>query len=230
MNLHRALKRFKGQILTEQDVSILFLEQILESGDQRYHTIATVLLQELHKLDTEELQLLNLPIPTRLRLDGMVETLAMTQNGTSLILGEMERTRPRQRIHRAAATITQECVDTPTLETGVTSLPTINPIQGTQYHVNKMHIDRRQQNKRREWPYPQPERSARRQKNRQQKFHGTCDACGRYGHTAAQCDYLAMKIYMKKYMRDITPDMLKTVEENWTTRNEQWLGKDAKAP
>ena len=91
MNLHRALKRFKGQILSEQDVSILFLERIIESGDQRYHTIATVLLQDLHKLDRMELQLTNHPIPLRLRLDGIVDSLAMTQTGTSLVLGKIER-------------------------------------------------------------------------------------------------------------------------------------------
>ena len=31
-------------------------------------------------------------------------------------------------------------------------------------------------------------------------------------------------------MREITPEMLKTVEANWATRNEQWLGKDADTP
>ena len=103
MHLHQALKRFKGQVLSEQDVSILFLERIVESGDQQYQTIATVLLQDLHKLEREEPQLLNQSFPIRLRLDGIVDTLAMTQHDTSLVLGEIERARPRHQIHRVVA-------------------------------------------------------------------------------------------------------------------------------
>ena len=80
--------------MTEQDVSIPFLERIVESGDKQYQTIANVLLQDLHRLNMEELQILNQAIPVRLRLDGIVDTLVMTQHGTSLIIGEMERSRP----------------------------------------------------------------------------------------------------------------------------------------
>ena len=109
--------------------------------------------------------------------------------------------------------------------------PTLgNRIQGTTFQVHKMQVDRRQQWKKRERPYPQPERSARKQKIRCQKFHGTCDACVRYGHTAAQCNLLAMSIYINKYMRDITPEIVKTVEKNWAERNGQWLGKGVEAP
>jgi hypothetical protein len=47
----------------------------------------------------------------------------------------------------------------------------------------------------REWPAPNPERSAC-HRNQRAPFNGTYLACGRFGHKVVQCDRLAMFVFL----------------------------------
>ncbi len=42
-----------------------------------------------------------------------------------------------------------------------------------------------------------------------------CDACRQTGHVAANCDVLAIALFIKKYKRDIPDNMKDQIESNW---------------
>jgi hypothetical protein len=57
-----------------------------------------------------------------------------------------------------------------------------------------------------------------------------CDACHRSGHIAAQCDMLAIAIFIKKYKKEASPDMMDKIEEAWLARWKGELGNPSKKP
>ena len=73
-----------------------------------------------------------------------------------------------------------------------------------------------------------PRPNARRPRNRRQPIHRSpCEACGKYGHPADRCIFLAMYLYVKKYAanRD-NAAVIDTVLQNWVERNKEWLGDE----
>ena len=57
-----------------------------------------------------------------------------------------------------------------------------------------------------------------------------CDACRRSGHIAAQCDMLAIAIFIEKYKKEASPDMKDKIEEAWLARWKGELGNPSKKP
>jgi len=57
-----------------------------------------------------------------------------------------------------------------------------------------------------------------------------CDACRRSGHIAAQCDMLAIAIFIEKYKKEASADMKDKIEEAWLARWKSELGNPSKKP
>jgi len=57
-----------------------------------------------------------------------------------------------------------------------------------------------------------------------------CDACRRSGHIAAQCDMLAIAIFIKKYKKEASADTKDKLEEAWLARWKSELGNPSKKP
>jgi hypothetical protein len=77
-----------------------------------------------------------------------------------------------------------------------------------------------------ESPPPNPACSSSCQ-NRRVHFDGTCQAYGRFGHEAVQCDQLVMFLYLKQYLAgSINKATLLAAESSWVERNNKWLGGD----
>ena len=73
-----------------------------------------------------------------------------------------------------------------------------------------------------------PRPNARRARLRKQPQHRhACDACGKFGHPAERCIFLAMYLYVKRYATN--GDNKTTVDQclqNWVERNREWLGDE----
>ena len=100
-------------------------------------------------------------------------------------------------------------------------------IQGFRVLVNR--LDSAPADKRQGPRYPDPAKSHRRREKRP-FFDGRCNACGRYGHQATQCDFLAMFSYMKENWTNKDPKVAKELERNWTERNSRYLDNERRTP
>ena len=57
-----------------------------------------------------------------------------------------------------------------------------------------------------------------------------CDACRWSGHIAAQCDMLAIAIFIKKYKKEASAEVKDKIEEAWLARWKSELGNPSKKP
>ena len=58
-------------------------------------------------------------------------------------------------------------------------------------------------------------------KRRRSRFTGKCDACGRRGHKATSCEFLAMYLWCQKYMSGCTEKEVKSAMDHWTEKNKE---------
>ena len=57
-----------------------------------------------------------------------------------------------------------------------------------------------------------------------------CDACRRKGHVAANCDVLAIALFIEKYKRDLSDDAKDRIESGWIERWRSAVGNPSKKP
>jgi hypothetical protein len=57
-----------------------------------------------------------------------------------------------------------------------------------------------------------------------------CDACRCTGHVAANCDVLAIALFIEKYKRDLSDDVKDKIETDWVARWRSVIGNPTKKP
>ena len=57
-----------------------------------------------------------------------------------------------------------------------------------------------------------------------------CDACRRTGHVAANCDVLAIALFIEKYKRDLSDDVKDKIESEWVARWRSAIGNPKRPP
>ena len=57
-----------------------------------------------------------------------------------------------------------------------------------------------------------------------------CDACRRTGHVAANCDVLAIALFIEKYKKDLSADVKDRIESDWLARWKGSLGNPNRKP
>ena len=57
-----------------------------------------------------------------------------------------------------------------------------------------------------------------------------CDACRRTGHVAANCDVLAIALFIEKYKRDLSDDVKDKIESEWVARWRSAIGNPKRNP
>ena len=57
-----------------------------------------------------------------------------------------------------------------------------------------------------------------------------CDACRRMGHVAANCDVLAIALFIEKYKWDLSEDIKDRIETDWVVRCRSAIGNPTKKP
>jgi hypothetical protein len=57
-----------------------------------------------------------------------------------------------------------------------------------------------------------------------------CDACRRTGHVAANCDVLAIALFIEKYKRDLSDDVKDKIESEWVARWHSAIGNPKRNP
>ena len=67
-------------------------------------------------------------------------------------------------------------------------------------------------------------------RERSPPFTKNCHACGRYGHPATKCDFLAKYAHMLEYWKTMEPKDVKLAQERWLERNKKWLDGDHRTP
>ena len=63
----------------------------------------------------------------------------------------------------------------------------------------------------------------RRRQKKRAHFPGLCDACGRYGHPAYQCDFLAQYLRVRRYLKVADESEIERTEQAWLRHNEPAL-------
>ena len=61
-------------------------------------------------------------------------------------------------------------------------------------------------------------------------FMKNCHACGRFGHPAVRCNFLAKYAHMLEYWKTKDPKEVKLAQEHWLERNKKWLDGDHRTP
>ena len=57
-----------------------------------------------------------------------------------------------------------------------------------------------------------------------------CDACRRTGHVAANCDVLAIALFIEKYKQDLSDDVKDRIESDWVAHWRSAIGNPKKNP
>lgn len=68
---------------------------------------------------------------------------------------------------------------------------------------------------------PDPRAARERRRRRPPRYKFRCKACGKFGHEEARCEFLAMYIYCKRYMKDRPESEIQSVFDHWMRRNEE---------
>lgn len=68
---------------------------------------------------------------------------------------------------------------------------------------------------------PDPRAARERRRRRPPRYKFKCKACGKFGHEEARCEFLAMYIYCKRYMKDRAESEIQSVFDHWMRRNEE---------
>lgn len=68
----------------------------------------------------------------------------------------------------------------------------------------------------------------RRQDNR--RCEETCEACGKFGHTANQCYFLAMFVHVRDFLRGKTDDDIRSTLDAWKEKNKRWMDQPRRGP
>ncbi len=68
------------------------------------------------------------------------------------------------------------------------------------------------------------------QRRRAYKPGVQCDACKRLGHDAANCDMLAIALYIDRYIKDTTDQDRSAIESRWIEKWNAKLGQPARTP
>ena len=61
----------------------------------------------------------------------------------------------------------------------------------------------------------------RRQQRRPPRHQARCRACGKYGHEEARCEFLAMFLWCRRYMKGKSEEEVASVFDHWTERNQK---------
>ena len=67
-------------------------------------------------------------------------------------------------------------------------------------------------------------------RERNPPFEKSCHACGRFGHPAVRCDFLAKYAHILEYWKTKDPAEVKAAQERWLERNKKWLDGDHRTP
>ena len=225
----RMLQRQRGVIITDKEESKLFLQGITAP---RYYTVAQSLLWHLNIVEpvapfagaSQE----DFTIPAIWRVTQLCADI-VTQAGENANVGDMTYNNDRQQNRRRVNTTVGQDGHATLQEDMICH--EITPglhLHGYQALCNALRqngrrFQRRQPNENR--PEPNPASTFRRL-SRRPTFNGACPACGRYGHEPPHCDFLAMYVWTRKYLKNVSRSILEENEKNWLERNRRFLGEN----
>lgn len=168
------------------------------------------------------------PVPPGWSVDELAAELS---NGVGTVTDDMALPTPRQAplVHRLIGHTSDPGSAGPAL--GERLL--VNRFEGNTPESDGPHGGDRARDRRRDGDegartrrLPRP--NARRSRLRKQPLHRhPCEACGKFGHPAERCIFLAMYLYVKRYATNgDNQDTVDKCLQNWVERNREWLGDE----
>ena len=227
----RMLQRQRGIIITDKDESTLFLQGI---AAPRYQTVAQSLLWHLNGIQPEA------PFAGASEEDFTIPAIwqstqlcadIVSQAGENAAVGDMtfssDRQQNRRRVNLAIGQDNSRMLDIQEDMICHEITPGLH-LHGHEALCNALRqngkrFQRRSPNENR--PEPNPASTFRR-RTRRPTFNGACPACGRFGHEPPHCDFLAMFVWTKKYLRNVSRSILEENEKQWMERNKRFLGEN----
>ena len=226
----RMLQRQRGIVITDKDESKLFLQGITAP---RYQTVAQSLLWHLNGIQPEA------PFAGASEEDFTIPAIwqstqlcadIVSQAGENAAVGDMtfssDRQQNRRRVNLAIGQDNSRMLDIPEDMICHEITPGLH-LHGHEALCNALRqngkrFQRRSPTENR--PEPNPASTFRR-RTRRPTFNGACPACGRFGHEPPHCDFLAMFVWTKKYLRNVSRSILEENEKQWMERNKRFLGE-----
>ena len=53
-----------------------------------------------------------------------------------------------------------------------------------------------------------------------------CEACGKYGHPAVQCDFMGMFLSARHWLKNAPAEEIRAIEDRWCEKNRKWTDGD----
>ena len=242
VQLHRQLVRQRGQDMSEEHMVKMFVQGL---QGPRYTHFRITLLSQLDLVSPVDPCDGSPPsewrMPPQFRLEQLIVKIQQRSANVvsdSLNLGGRPYRRYQRRTttggtagataNRVMAEDTQYCEDPYDSEDESSDDDDMYCLNvGTHLHgfvAYRMAQNRRPRSNDAREPNPAPRRG------QEEQFEGTCPACGRWGHPAIRCHYLAMFVHCKRYLINASDSEKKECEKAWVERNKRWLNDDRTTP
>jgi len=237
VQLHRQLVRQRGQDMSEEHMVKMFVQGL---QGPRYAPFRITLLTQLDLVSPVDPCDGSPPsewrMPPQFRLEQLIVKIQQRSANVvsdSLNLGGRPYRRYQRRstagaaANRVMAEEVQYCdpydsEDESSDDEDMYCLGVGTHIDG--FVAHRMAQNRRPRSNDAREPNPAPRRG------QEERFEGTCPACGRWGHPAIRCHYLAMFIHCKRYLVNASDSEKKDCEKAWVERNKRWLKDDRTTP
>ena len=219
-SLHNQLRRHRGIAMSDYDLLHAFLENM---RSPRFHHMATAQLLNLESLKRSAAGA-EVVLPPEWSLDAMAADMDRRCATVTDSMGLKRQSAPRRRTYVPRRVNRMEALDEFYPDDDE---PEDGHLQGFQVMVNR--TDAPASGGRGGTKYPDPAHAHRR-RSRNPTFDGRCRACGRWGHQATTCDFLAMYAYIQKYWKSKSDKEVEAAEKRWTERNSKWLDGDSRTP
>lgn len=198
VRLHGSLLRQRGLPLTERELSLKFLSLIEHN---KYANLAQTLEADIMNSPTDILD-------NNFLMELGMEHLARTLTHRSL--------RAARRSAHASATTRRLVVND--------DLNVRDRRNATQHPVGTCRAERRQYDNERCYANTRPpDMRAMEWRQRNERYDGKCEACGKYGHRASRCNFLGSYLCLLGYLKGKNKPERDECLTNWTNRNKKWL-------
>ena len=228
-SLHNQLLRHRRNAMSDYDLIHSFL---INLSSPRFRSMAASRVTTLEHMESiRDATGATTSLPSSWSLDAIAADMDRKCPLITSDMGLRRSTTPRRRpyVPRRVNRFTsvEPPPDTSTSDGDSTDDNPEGHIQGYSAVVRRAMVDQPEQ--KRTPRYPDPAHT-RRRRERAPFFEGQCRACGRYGHKAVHCDFLAMFVWMQEYWKNKDPKEIKEVERRWTERNAKFLENEKRSP
>lgn len=232
LNTYGATLRMRGQTLSEWEKMRMLFQSCV--GIRRYESSALILLETLESVQPIDPQdgspPEEWPLPLEFQMAKVIQRMeSRTQNVVANSLSTNRRRLPSTSnpYYRRRSTPTANRVegnipmDEQRMDENSDDEFEFPPLDiCLQGALTANRVEAKGPRRARSPPIPNPDR----QRSSEEKVDERCDACGKFGHKAIRCWFLAAYLHIQKYLPHLSSEQRKELEAAWLEKNQKWAG------